>query len=66
MLKRFAEIIREQGLEDEVTLSGSFCMEHCGEGMNWKFGEDEVITSESFSAAEAELRRRLGERHPGG
>jgi len=60
LLKRFAEIIKADRLEDRVTLLGSFCMERCGEGMNWRFGEED-ITSTSVEEAEQTLRNRLAE-----
>jgi NADH:ubiquinone oxidoreductase subunit E len=58
VLKRFAEIIRAQNLENRVALVGSFCMERCGESMNWKFN-DEDISSESVEEAEQTLRAKL-------
>ncbi len=58
MLKRFAQIIDTDNLAGEVALLGSFCMERCGEGMNWKFN-DEEITSRSVDEAEETLRQRL-------
>lgn len=60
MLKRFAEIIKADKLEGQVVLVGSFCMERCGEGMNWKFN-DEAFTSESVEQAEDTLRSKLVE-----
>jgi hypothetical protein len=62
MLKRFYRLIEEHGLDTEVVLSGSFCMERCGEGMNWRNG-DEDVSSGSVSEAEAEFRRRLIDVH---
>ena len=58
MLKRFAEIINAEDLRDEVALVGSFCMERCGEGMNWKFNHEDV-TSANVEEAEQTLRARL-------
>jgi len=58
VLKRFAEIVKAKHLENEVALLGSFCMERCGEGMNWKFN-DEDITSTSVDEAEEMLRSKL-------
>ena len=58
VLKRFAEIIRAEGFEDEVLLLGSFCMERCGETTNWKFDEEDVA-SPSLAEAEDALRERL-------
>ena len=60
MLKRFAEIIKVENREDEVALVGSFCMERCGEGMNWKFGGED-ITSANVDEAEETLRGKLAE-----
>ena len=60
VLKRFAEIIRDENLENEVALVGSFCMERCGESMNWKF-DDEEISSTSVEEAEETLRSKLAE-----
>jgi len=61
MLKRFAEIIKDEDLKDEVVLVGSFCMEGCGEHMNWKYDE-EGISSPTLEQAEQALRTRLKER----
>jgi NADH-quinone oxidoreductase subunit G len=60
VLKRFAEIIKTENLEDKVALLGSFCMERCGEGMNWRFN-DEDITSVTVEEAERTLREKLAE-----
>lgn len=61
MLKRFAEIIKTEKLDDRVILVGSFCMERCGESMSWRF-HDEDISSKSLEEAEKALRSRLAER----
>ncbi len=60
VLKRFAEIIETENLRDDVALIGSFCMERCGEGMNWKFNDEEV-TSANVEEAEQTLRAKLEE-----
>ncbi len=60
MLRRFAEVIKTERLENQVTLVGSFCMERCGEGMNWRFGEED-ITSTSVDQAEQTLRSKIEE-----
>ena len=60
VLKRFAEIIKAENLDNEVALLGSFCMEHCGECMNWKFN-DEDISSTTVEEAEKTLRSKLTE-----
>jgi NADH:ubiquinone oxidoreductase subunit E len=44
MIGRFSDFLTREGLEDRVELKGSFCMEQCGEGINWMFG-DEILSS---------------------
>ena len=61
VLKRFAEIINTEKLDDKVALLGCFCMERCGESMNWKF-DDEDISSSSVEDAQRSLRGKLAER----
>jgi len=60
VLKRFAEIIKTEGLDSQVALAGSFCMERCGEHINWMFG-DEEISSVSVEQAEQTFRDKLKE-----
>jgi NADH:ubiquinone oxidoreductase subunit E len=60
VLKRFAEVIKAEHLENEVVLLGSFCMERCGETMNWRFNEED-ISSENLEDAEKTLRNKLVE-----
>ncbi len=58
ILKRFARLLKEHGLEDRVVLEGAFCMERCGEGVNWRVaGED--LTSTSAEDAESTFRRKV-------
>ena len=44
VIVRFNELLKNHGLEDKIELKGSFCMERCGEGLNWQI-EDEPVTS---------------------
>ena len=60
VLKRFTEIIEAEHLGDQVALIGSFCLERCGEGMNWRFN-DEDVSSDSVEEAEQTLRAKLAE-----
>ena len=46
MITRFNDFLAKEGLEDKVELKGTFCMEHCGEGINWKIS-DEIFSSSS-------------------
>ena len=58
VLNRFAEVLKAERLESHVALLGSFCMERCNEGMNWKFNEED-ISSITVDAAEETLRTKL-------
>jgi len=60
LLKRFAEIIEAKGLQEQVVLAGSFCMERCGETMNWKFDEEEMAST-SLEEAEKTFLDRLSQ-----
>ena len=60
LLARFAEILKSGNLDEQVALVGSFCMERCGETMNWMF-DNEEISSKSVEEAEQTLRRKLAE-----
>ena len=46
MIARFNDFLTKEGLGDKVELKGSFCMEHCGEGINWQI-DDEIFSSPS-------------------
>jgi NADH:ubiquinone oxidoreductase subunit E len=50
IIVRFNELLKEHGLEDKIELQGSFCMERCGEGLNWQI-DDEPVTSSSVEEA---------------
>jgi NADH-quinone oxidoreductase subunit G len=58
VIDRFSEMLKQYGLEDRVTLQGSFCMERCGEGINWQI-DDEPFTSAGDDEAVAVFRRRV-------
>ncbi len=50
VITRFDELLKKHDLTDKVELKGSFCMERCGEGINWQIG-DEPLTSSSVEEA---------------
>jgi NADH:ubiquinone oxidoreductase subunit E len=50
VIVRFNELLKEHGLEDRIELKGSFCMERCGEGLNWQIDE-QPITSKNVEEA---------------
>ena len=60
VIMRFNELLKEQKLEDRVELKGSFCMERCGEGINWQINA-EPITSSDVEDALRTFRERIVE-----
>jgi NADH-quinone oxidoreductase subunit G len=56
----FNELLKEHSLEDNVELKGSFCMERCGEGVNWQIN-DEPVTSPSVESAIKTFKERIVE-----
>jgi NADH:ubiquinone oxidoreductase subunit E len=58
VIERFSELTKTHGLENQVELKGSFCMERCGEGLNWQIG-GEPITSGSVEEAVETFTRRF-------
>ena len=58
MISRFNDFLTKEGLEDKVELKGAFCMEHCGEGINWKFN-DEILSSPSVEKGTKLLRKKI-------
>ena len=57
-IERLNELIRKHHLEERVILKGSFCLEHCAEGFNWKIGE-ELFSSKDVKSAEEIFREKL-------
>ena len=58
VIERFSELLEKQGLQDEVVLKGSFCMERCGEGVNWQI-DQEPFTSASEEEAVRVFREKV-------
>jgi NADH:ubiquinone oxidoreductase subunit E len=58
VIERFRELLETHRLTDEVALKGSFCMERCGEGVNWQI-EDEPMTSATEADAVAVFREKV-------
>ena len=58
LIARFNEFLSKKGLEEKVELKGSFCMEHCGEGINWKIN-DEILTSSDVEDGVKMLGKKL-------
>ena len=60
MIGRFNEFLAKEGLEDKVELKGSFCMERCGEGINWMFNDELLSSSSAEEGAEVFRKKVLG------
>ena len=58
VIVRFNEMLTRHGLQDKVVLKGSFCMERCGEGVNWQI-DDEMLTSANDQDAVEAFRRKV-------
>ena len=58
VIGRFNELLQRHGLQDKGFLKGSFCMERCGEGVNWQI-DDEPFTSASEADAVEVFRRKV-------
>ena len=58
VIVRFNDLLSRHGLQDKVTLKGSFCMERCGEGLNWQIDE-EPLTSATREEAVELFRKRI-------
>jgi NADH:ubiquinone oxidoreductase subunit E len=57
VIERFSELVKTHGLADRIELKGSFCMERCGEGLNWQIGEEPITSGSVEEAVETFLRR---------
>jgi NADH:ubiquinone oxidoreductase subunit E len=58
MIARFNDFLTKKGLKDKVELKGSFCMERCGEGINWKI-DDEIVSSSSVEEGAKTFQKML-------
>jgi len=58
VIERFSEMLARHDLAGKVVLKGSFCMERCGEGVNWQI-DDEPLTSASEAEAIEVFQRRV-------
>lgn len=50
MIEKFNELIISNDLNKVVELKGCFCMERCGQGVNWQV-DDDVYTSSTVEEA---------------
>ncbi len=62
MIERFNELLKEHDLGKEIELKGSFCMERCGEGLNWQI-DDHPCSSSSVEEAVDFFREKVINQH---
>ena len=65
VIMRFNEMLKSNGLEGRIELKGSFCMERCGEGLNWQI-DDETLTSSDVEDAVKTFKEKIIEPNTGG
>ena len=58
MIASFNDLLIKKGLQNKIEFKGAFCMERCGEGINWKIN-DEIITSPSVEEGTKMFRKRV-------
>jgi NADH:ubiquinone oxidoreductase subunit E len=58
VIMKFDELLKKHDLGDRVELKGCFCMERCGEGVNWQIDED-PLTSGSVEEALETFKERI-------
>jgi NADH-quinone oxidoreductase subunit G len=58
VIMQFNELLKSHSLEGKVELKGSFCMERCGEGVNWQIN-DEPLTSFDVEDAVKTFKARV-------
>jgi NADH:ubiquinone oxidoreductase subunit E len=57
VIDRFNELLKTHGLAERIELKGSFCMERCGEGLNWQIDEEPITSASVEEAVETFTRR---------
>jgi len=58
LIAQFNDFLTQESIEDKVELKGSFCMERCGEGINWKI-DDEIVSSPSVEKGLKMFQRKI-------
>lgn len=58
LLGMFNILLKEHKLQNKIELKGSFCMERCGEGINWQI-DDELFTNKNVDDAVAIFREKI-------
>jgi len=60
LINSFHDFLSRENLGDKVELKGSFCMERCGEGINWKINE-EILTSPNVEEGTEVFQKKIME-----
>ncbi len=63
MIMRFSELLKQYNCEDKIELKGSFCMDRCGEGINWQIN-NELVTSSDVESAVKTFKEKVLEISP--
>ncbi|SFG77759.1 NADH-quinone oxidoreductase subunit G [Desulfotomaculum arcticum] len=58
VLNQFTDLVRQCGLEKYIKLNGTFCLEHCDQGVSVKVG-DEIITGVTPQNAAKVFKTRI-------
>ena len=58
LIEQLNNLISQYKLEEKVVLKGSFCLEHCAEGFNWKIG-DILYSTKDVKEAEKIFRQKV-------
>ena len=59
VIARFNELLTRHGLQEKVVLKGSFCMERCGEGVNWQIDDEPLTSANDQDAVETFAKKVL-------
>lgn len=60
VIERFNALVAQYGLADRVALKGCFCMERCGEGINWQIDQEYISSASGKDAIDTFCQRVLG------
>ena len=60
VIERFNALVAQYGLADRVALKGCFCMERCGEGINWRIDQEYISSASGKDAIDTFYQRVLG------
>jgi NADH:ubiquinone oxidoreductase subunit E len=59
VIERFNALVAHYHLADRVALKGCFCMERCGEGINWQIDQEYISSANGKEAIDTFYKRIL-------